>query len=161
MVNIFCSIQKPAHFERCRISVISPVNKLCSRRSAVKSRAESLKLELGLRWVIPFPHCASSLFDDRQPLRLGPAQMLTPVQGDHLAGHCWRRQDKAHGGRNLLWAGAAMQRHRRALPDELFGALTRARQCRTGSDAVHADPRCEGERHRPSEGPQSRFRQRV
>ena len=86
---------------------------------------------------------------------------LTPVQGDHLAGHRRCRQDKAHSPRNLVWAGAAMQRHRRALPDELFGALTRARQCRTGSDAVHADPRREGERHRPSQGPQSRFRQRI
>ena len=161
MVNFLHSIQKPAHMERCRINVTSPVNKLCSRRSAVKSRAESLKLELRLRWVIPFPHCASSLFDDRHPLRLGPAQMLTPVQGYHLAGHRRRRQDEAHSSRNLLWAGAAMQRCDPALPDELFGALTRARQCRTGSDAVHADPRREGERHRPSQGPQSSFRQRI
>ncbi len=62
---------------------------------------------------------------------------------------------------DLLRAGAALQRHARALARELLRALTRARQSRPGSDRVDADARRQRQGHRLRQGPKPGLSERV
>ena len=140
MVNFSRAIRQPGRLARCRTTVMLPVNNLPAIRIGSKESSQILGLAPGSSKG-PSPAYRELLLDDRRSLRLRPSEMLPAVESDHLTGHRWRRQYEAQRRRNLLWAGAAAQRHRRALPVEFLRALPWAWQCRTGSDAVNPDAR--------------------
>src|SRR5262249_36414083 len=85
---------------------------------------------------------------------LGPAEMLPPVQRNHLPGHGRALQYEADRARDLRGLGAMPEWHRRLLVAELLRALALAGQGRPRADAVDPDVRRQGESHGAGEGPQ-------
>src|SRR2546430_13953610 len=67
---------------------------------------------------------------------MGPAEMLSAVERDHLPGHRRRRQDEAQCGGDFGGAGPALQRHGAILAGKLLDALPWARQRRAGADRI-------------------------
>src|SRR5690606_3931160 len=95
-------------------------------------------------WIVMLFLEACRAGGQRAPL-LMRGQMLAAVQGDHLARHGRSVKQETHGCGNLFRMGAAFERGAVPLPRELLRRLPRARQDRTGADAV--DPDARRERH--------------